>query len=84
VASLDELIEQFQQAVDQIDQAIGTVSAAEDTADEVQSQLAGLGAEAHAATVAAIKDGTESWRTQLQGAVDTGKELIEQAKAAKG
>ncbi len=84
MASLDELIEQFQQAIDQIDQAISNVSACEDNADEVQSQFAGLGAEAQASAVAAIKDGTESWRNQLQGAVETGNQLIEQTKAVKG
>jgi hypothetical protein len=84
VASLDELIDQFQQAIDQIESAISSVTAGENDAGEMQNQFAGLGAEDKASHLAAIKDGADSWRTQLQGAVDTGNELIEQAKAAKG
>ena len=84
LASLDELIDQFQQAIDQIDQAITSVSAGEDDAGEMQSQFSALGAEDKASQLAGIKDGADSWRTQLQGAVDTGNHLIEQVKAAKG
>jgi hypothetical protein len=84
VASLDELIDQFQQAIEQIDQAVSSVSAGADDAAEMQNQFAALGAEDKASHLASVKDGADSWRTQLQGAVDTGNQLIEQVKAAKG
>lgn len=84
MANLDELIDQLQQAIDQIDSAISSVRAGEDDAGEMQSQFSALGAEDKASQLAAIKDGADSWRTQLQGAVDTGNKLIEQIKAAKG
>lgn len=84
MASLDELIDQFQQAIDQIDQAISTVNAGENDAGELQSQFAALGAEDKASHLAGVKDGAESWRGQLQGAVDTGNQLLDQVKAAKG
>jgi hypothetical protein len=84
VASLDELIDQFQQAIDQIDQAISSVNAGENDAGEMQSQFAALGAEDKASQLAGIKDGADSWRSQLQGTIETGNQLIEQVKAAKG
>lgn len=84
MASLDELIDQFQQAIDQIDQAVRSVNAGGDDADEMQSQFAALGAEDKASQLAAIKDGADSWRSYLQGGVEQGHHLIGQVKDAKG
>jgi hypothetical protein len=84
VASLDELIDQFQQAIDQIEQAIGTVSAGEDNADELHNLYAGTGAEDKARQLSAIKDVADSWRSYLQGGTDQGNQLIDLVKEAKG
>lgn len=84
MASLDELINTCQQAIDQIDQAISAVTAGENEAEEIQGQFAALSAEAQVAALREIKDGLQSWRVQLQGAVDTGNQVIEQTQAAKG
>jgi hypothetical protein len=84
MASLDELISQLQQVNDKIDEAVSQAGSAEDEAGELQSQFAGMGAEAQASVVASIKDGIESWRNQLHGAKDSGNQLIEQVKAVKG
>ncbi len=84
MASLDELIDQFQQAIDQIEQAIGAVGAGEDGAGELQNLYASTGAEDKASQLSGIKDGAESWHTYLQGGIDQGNELIERVKEAKG
>jgi hypothetical protein len=84
MASLDELIVQCQQAIDQIEQAISTVSAAENEAGELQAQFASLGADAQASHLAGIKDGADSWRVQLLDVLGAGKELVTQVEAAKG
>jgi hypothetical protein len=84
VASLDELIDQFQQAIDQIEQAIGSVGAGEDGADELHNLYASTGAEDKASQLSGIKDGADSWRSYLRGGIDQGNELIERVKEAKG
>src|SRR5439155_7724894 len=84
VASLDELIGEIQGVVDQIEQTINGVGGVENNAEELQSQFAGLGVEDKAQHMSAVRDGADQWRTQLQGAADTGKDLISQVEAAKG
>jgi ATP-dependent RNA circularization protein (DNA/RNA ligase family) len=84
VASLDELIDEIQQVNDKLDEAVSAASSAENSVEEVQSLFAALGAEGQVAYLAEIKDGIESWRAQIQSTVETGHELIERAKAAKG
>lgn len=84
MASLDELIEQAQQAIDQLDQAISQVGAVENGAEELQGQFASMGAEDKTEQLGAIKDGADSWRSYLQGGVDQRSQLIEQIQAAKG
>ncbi len=84
MGSLDELIDQIQQVNDRLDEAVTAAGSAEDGAEEVQSQFAALGAEGQVAVIAEIKDGIESWRAQIQSAVETGGQLIERVNAAKG
>lgn len=84
MASLDELIEHFQAAVDEINDAINAVNAGEDGAGELENLYAGTGAEDKAGQLSQIKDAADSLRSYLQGAVDQASELIEQTKAAKG
>jgi conjugal transfer/entry exclusion protein len=84
VASLNELIGQVQQAIDQIEQAIGTAQAAEDSAGQLQSMYAGMDDEHKAGMMAGVKDAVEAWRGSLQGAIGQGRQLVQQVEGVKG
>lgn len=84
MAGLDELIQEIRGIVDQIEQTINSVGGVENSAEELENQFMGLGVEDKAQHMASVKDGAGQWRAQLQGAADTGNELINQVQAAKG
>jgi hypothetical protein len=84
MASLDDLMQEIQGVVDGIEQTITGIGGVENTAEQLESQFISLGVEDKAQHMSAVKDAADQWRAQIQGAMDTGKELISQVQAAKG
>lgn len=83
MASLDELIHEIQGVVDEIDSTMTSVGAVENNAEELQSQMIGIGLEDKAQHMGAVRDGADQLRNQLQGCSDSAKELISLVEAAK-
>jgi hypothetical protein len=84
MASLDELMAQLQQLNQRIAEAINAAKAAGQGAEQIQGQFLALGAQAHVAALAQIRQGIEQVQKQLHGNIDLGNQLITMTKAAKG
>lgn len=83
VASLDELVGQASNLVDEIDRAMTGAASADQTAQQVQETFAGVGAEDKVQHMSAVRDSIDRIRGQLQGAAESTKNLVSQAQAVK-
>lgn len=84
MASIDEIVNQLQSAIDQVNEAVQSLNGAESDTAQLQSQMAAVGMQDKMEILGGVKDAVENARNHLVGGVDLIEEAMNQTKSAGG
>ncbi|GAA5198434.1 hypothetical protein GCM10023322_71860 [Rugosimonospora acidiphila] len=84
VASIDQIISQLQSADQKVNEGMQLLSAAENAAGQLQSQMASVGVQDKAAQFAQVRESIQRIQQHLQGSGELTNQSINMAKSAGG
>lgn len=84
MASIEEIVNQLSGSADQLGQTMTRLGAAENTAGQLQQQMAAMGVQDKAAQFAHVREAIDRARQHLAGGNKLIDEAINAAKAAGG